>query len=293
MERQKAHWGASTKTRLKDQFKSDAVSFGFTTKRKVRIEMNLVERSKLFCKRNGSTILTCVGGVGVVATAVLAVKATPKAMKLIKDAEKEKGEKLTKLEVVKTAGPAYIPAAVTGTATIACIFGANVLSKRQQASLASAYALLDNSYKEYKGKVSELYGEDSHDRVIGELAKDKYDEEEVIKVDEEDDRQRLFYDSFSGRYFETTIEKVQQAEYEINRDLSMRDYATVNEFYAYLGLDPIPGGDDLGWSTGMNFDYYWQSWIDFGHQKVLVGDDMECCIITMFAEPTLDWEDYS
>ena len=253
--------------------------------------MNKVLRqSKLFFKRNGSTILTCVGGAGVVVTSVLAVKATPKAMRLLDKAKKEKGEELTKLEVVKTAAPAYIPAVVAGASTIACIFGANILNKRQQASLMSAYALLDNSYKEYRGKVSELYGEDADDKVKAEIAKDKY---EGGYLSDEDDGSRLFYDNFSGRYFESTIEKVQQAEYELNRDLSMRDYATVNEFYEYLGLEPIDGGDDLGWSTGMNFDYYWQSWIDFGHQKVPMPDDLECTIITMFSEPCLDWDNYS
>ena len=251
---------------------------------------NLLSKTSLFCKKNASTILTCIGAVGVVATSILAVKATPKALDLIKKAEEEKGEDLTKTEVVKVAGPAYIPAVVTGVTTIACIFGANTLNKRQQASLMSAYALLDNSYKDYRGKVKDLYGEESDEEVIEEIAKDKYQEETFI---DEDDGKKLFYDSFSGRYFRSTIEKVQQAEYELNRDLSMRDYATLNEFYDYLDLPPIAGGDDLGWSTGMNFDYYWQSWIDFGHHKVAMDGGIECIIITMFAEPTLGWDNYA
>lgn len=86
--------------------------------------------NKMFWKKNGSTILTCAGAVGVVGTTVLAVKATPKAMELIKMAEEEKGEKLTKTEVFKTAGPAYIPTALVGVGTLACVFGANVLNKK-------------------------------------------------------------------------------------------------------------------------------------------------------------------
>lgn len=251
---------------------------------------NLLGKTSLFCKRNGSTILTCVGAVGVVVTSILAVKATPKAMERLEKAEEEKGGELTKMEVVKVAGPAYIPAVVTGASTIACIFGANTLNKRQQAALMSAYALLDNSYKDYKNKVKELHGEEADQEIVEEIAKDKYEEEKIV---DDEDGKKLFFDTFSGRYFRSTIEKVQQAEYELNRDLSMRDYATVNEFYDYLDLPPIAGGDDLGWSTGMNFDYYWQSWIDFGHHKVLMEDGIECIIITMFAEPTLGWDDYA
>ena len=247
----------------------------------------VLSQSKLFFKRNGSTVLTCAGAVGVVATSVLAVKATPKAMVLLKEAKKEKGEELTTAEKAKTVAPAYIPAAISGVATIACIFGANVLNKKQQASLMSAYALLNTHYRDYKKKMTELYGEGAHEAVLNELAKDNYDEEKVQTSSEVE--QKLFYDSFSGRYFESTIEKVQHAEYQINRDLNMREWATLNEFYEYLGIDPIPGGDDLGWSPGMNMDHYWQEWIDFGHTKTIVGDDLECITITIFAEPTLDW----
>ena len=92
--------------------------------------------NKQFWHRNGSTILTVLGGVGVVVTSVLAVKATTKAMRLINEAEQEKGEELTKWEIVQSAGPVYLPSLVMGIATIACIFGANVIGRRQQAALA-------------------------------------------------------------------------------------------------------------------------------------------------------------
>jgi len=248
----------------------------------------LVRSTKLFVSRNGSTILTCVGGVGLIATAVLTAKATPKAMTRVENAQKEKGEELTKFETAIAAAPAYIPPILTGLATFACMFGANSMNKRQQASLISAYALLDNSYKEYKKKVEEVYGEGATQNVQAEIAKDKYEESGF----EPDDGMKLFYDDFSGRLFESTIEKVKDAEYNLNRDLSMQGYTTLNDFYKYLGLVPIDGGDELGWSSAMNFEYYWQEWIDFSHHKTTMGDDLECIIITMFAEPTLGWEDY-
>ena len=129
--------------------------------------------NKRFWQRNASTILTSIGGIGVVATSILSIKATPKAMQLIEEAKEEKGEELSKFEVVKVAWKLYIPAALIGTATIACIFGANTLNKCQQASLMSAYALLDNSYKEYKNKLKELYGEETHQSILEEIAAEK------------------------------------------------------------------------------------------------------------------------
>lgn len=65
--------------------------------------------ARLFVKRNASTILTGLGSIGVLATTITAVKATPKALRLIEEAEKEKGEELTKWEKVKTAVSSYIP----------------------------------------------------------------------------------------------------------------------------------------------------------------------------------------
>ena len=109
--------------------------------------------ARLFVKRNASTILTILGSIGVVATTVTAVKATPKAIRLIEEAEQEKGEELTKWEKTKTATKPYLPAILLGTSTVACIFGAQILNQKQQASLVSAYALLDQSYKEYKKKL--------------------------------------------------------------------------------------------------------------------------------------------
>lgn len=159
-----------------------------------------------FWKRNGSTILAVVGAAGVIATAVLAAKETPKAKRILKEAEEEKGEELTKLEVVKTAAPAYIPALLTGAATIACIFGVKGLSGNQQASIASAYALLDRSYKEYRKKVNDIYGDDADDRVKDEIARDKYGE---VEPSTDDDKQ-LFLDFNTLEYFEARFEDVVQ-----------------------------------------------------------------------------------
>ena len=77
--------------------------------------------ARLFVKRNTSTILTGLGSIGVVATTITAVKATPKALRLIEEAETKKGEKLTKWETVKLASQSYISTAGLCLATMACI----------------------------------------------------------------------------------------------------------------------------------------------------------------------------
>lgn len=250
---------------------------------------NLLTKSQVFLKRNSGTILTCVGAVGVVATTVTAVKATPKAVLLLEKAKKEKGEELTKLEVVKIAGPSYIPAAIIGASTLACIFGANVLNKHSQASVMSAYALVNGAYKDYKSKVDELYGKDAGAQVRAGIAKDKYEDQPIKSVDDGD---MLYYDFYSGRYFEATPAQVKTAEYELNRKLTMDDCAYLNEWYYLLDLEPLEHGLDFGWSTCANSDMYWQTWVDFHHEKVVMDDGLECIIVSFNQEPYADFEDY-
>lgn len=249
----------------------------------------LLNRSKMFVHRNASTILTCIGGVGVVLTAVVAVQATPKALKRLEQAKEQKNEELTKLEVVKVAGPVYIPAAVIGVSTIACIFGANTLNKRQQAALMSAYALLDNSYKDYKKKVEELYGEGADMHVMTEVAKDKYDAEDD---EHDDDGKELYYDLFSERYFRATPETLIKAQYAVNRKIHMHGSACLNDFYEALDIEPVSYGGYLGWSSGTLMDVTWNDWLEFYHEKTEFEDGLECSMISMSLEPMYDYEYY-
>ena len=254
----------------------------------------LVEKTKWFLKRNGSTILTIGGAAGVITTAVVAVKETPKALYLLEQAKKEKGEDLTKFEKVKVAGPVYIPSIILGVSTIACIFGANVLNKRQQSAMASAYALLDSSYKEYKKKIKEMYGEDADTLVRNSIAKDKYEEVNIERIpeDEEDDEKRLFYDEFSEQYFRATTAEVLKAEYEVNREMAAQGGVALNRFYELLDIDKMKISDDIGWSLGTLSDLYWAFWIEFDHEKVIMDDDMECTIIRLCYEPVINFAYY-
>lgn len=254
------------------------------------------QHSTSFLSRNSSTILTVLGGIGVIATAVLAAKASPKAAALIESKEEDKGEELTKWEVVKTATPAYIPAIVTGMSTIACIFGANILNKHQQASLASAYALIDNSYKAYKDKLKELYGEEAHNNIVDAIMVEKAEEMRVcnynlisycdLSVEDGTSEPRLFYDEYSNRFFESTIERVMNAEYHFNRNFVLRGYAFLNEFYEFLGIEKTDFGDKVGWAVDDENEFYW---IDFNHRKAPMDDDtLEAYIIENPWGPTIE-----
>lgn len=248
-------------------------------------------------KRASPTILTILGAAGVVGTAVLAVKATPKACRSIKRKELEVNEDTVSLEDVRdltiqetiaVAWKHYIPAASAGLATIVCIFGANGLNRKQQAAITSAYILLDNTYREYQKKVRELYGPEADSAVRREVAKEApLNSEDIPSGDE-----LLFFDFFSGRYLNRPIEQVIDAEYQLNRKFIHKDYVTLNEWYELLGMEPVDFGDMLGWSVSAGEAFYNYQWIDFEHELQTMDDGLECYIIHMANPPTADFMDY-
>lgn len=252
-------------------------------------------------KKHSTTILTGVAVVGVAATAISAAKQTPKALRLIEEAEKEKGAQLSATEKVVKAAPVYLPTALIGASTIACILGAQILNKKQQAGLASAYALVSASYNKYRSKVEEVFGENADGMVKHAIAEEKYEEAKVEKVaelsetsdiDKEFEDTVLFFDEYRNQFFETTIEHVKDAEYHLNRNFALRDYADLNEFYAFLGLPPTELGAVLGWSIYAGEDMYGYQWIDFNHVKDVMDDGTEYYRLEMPFSPTADYLDY-
>ena len=237
--------------------------------------------------RSSPTILTVVASVGVIVTTITAVRATPKAIKLMKEEELEKGENLTKLEIVRVAGPTYIPSVLLGVSTIACIFGANALNQKKQASLMSAYAMLNESYKQYRKSAKTVYGEDADDKIHAEMAKDamvySYDwGYQVYNMDMDSESERLlFYDLASKKYFRTTMAAVLNAQYHVNRNLSIRGDCSLNEYLSFLGVEGIDGGDDLGWDITYMVEE--MDWLDFDNYKSTLEDGLECIIIDTMA----------
>lgn len=250
-----------------------------------------------FLKKNSSTILTVIAAGGVVVTTVSAVKVTPEAMRRIEEAEEEKGEDLTRFEVVKVAAPVYVPTFLFGASTIACIFGAHVVDHRKQASLISAYAFADTAHKDYRRKLVELYGEEADENIRTALAMEKREEGLDVYapglcplVDKSE--QILFYDEFLGKYFEASMTEVLNAEFHFNRNFALSGCMSMEDWYSFLGIEAPEWSRCLGW----NSDSFWEDglapWIEFDHRKVVMDDGLECIIISFPWEPKADFDCY-
>lgn len=241
-------------------------------------------------RRSSPAILTALGIVGVVGTTVMAVRATPKALQLIKVKKDElETDKLTPAELIQATWKCYIPSALIGVGTITCIVGIGVMDRRNQAALTSAYAMLNESYKQYRQVAKKVYGEDADNKIHAEIAKDaqvaSYDwGYQVYNMDmDSGSEQLLFYDLTSKKYFTTTMAAVLNAQYHVNRNLSVRGDCSLNEYLSFLGVEGVDKGDEIGWDICYMIEEMDCYWLDFDNQKTTLEDGLDCIVIDTMA----------
>lgn len=250
---------------------------------------------KITVKKKSPEILTGIGISGMIAATIMAVKATPKALTLIEEAGYKKGSDenpimdmeytpLTTLETIKAAWKPYIPAAITGTLSIACLVSANSVNARRNAALATAYTISETALREYKEKVVETIGEKKEKEVRDSIAKDKLDQNPVTKneIIVTEKGSTLCYDVISGRYFKSDMEKLKRAENELNRQMLNDGSVSLNDFYYAIGLDSIRLGDDLGWDTR-------DSLITLDFSSQLATDGTPCLVLDFSIAPKYDY----
>ena len=242
-----------------------------------------------FFNKHGTAILTGIGVVGVIGTAVLAVKATPKAQQKLKEAEEQKGEKLTKWEIFLNAATPYIPAAVMATGTIASILISHQLDHKKQVQLASAYTALAGSFTAYKAKVKEKVDEQTYEEINYEYTKEKL--ERSARPPKPTKGLRTFYDDHSHRYFEMSIETFKNSEHLLNKIFAQDGYVSLNQLYNLWGLEPTCDGDLFGWSYARAHEFYGSGWIDIDYEKCHLDDGMEILVIDLPFPPVPGYED--
>lgn len=232
-------------------------------------------------------------GVGCMLTAtVLAVAATPKALRRIEEAKEnkklarpEEEPTLTKKEVVKAAWKPYIPAAITGITGAACVIGASSVNAKRNAALATAYQLSATALSDYKEKVIETIGEKKERTVREKVAEKKLEERPVSKSEViiTGGGRTLCYDAAFGKYFESDIETIRTAVNDINEQMLTQDYVSLNDFYDKLNLSPIDIGDNLGWNIWTDR----QLRVDFTSK--LADDGRPCVVLQYDVAPRYDF----
>lgn len=231
-------------------------------------------------RKHSPEILTGIGIAGMIATTVTAVRATPKALQLIDEREIQENKRLSTSEIVKTTWKCYIPAAVTGTLSVACLIGASSVSLKRNAALATAYTISETALKDYREKTIEVVGEKKAQAIQDAVTKDKIVQDPVegkeILMTGSDEV--LCYDVLSGRYFKSDREKINRAVNEVNRNMRSEMYVSLNDFYYEIGLPPIKIGEDLGWNIEKGY-------MDVQFGSHIASNGVPCLVIAYSVAP--------
>ena len=217
---------------------------------KKNIFTNFIRKTENSIGKKKPEILIGIGICGMISTVILAVSETPKALRIIEEEKKlQNVPKLKAFDTVRITWKCYIPAAITGGLSIGCLLGGNAEHLRRNAALAAAYNLSKTALTEYKEKVVKTIGEEKAKEVKEKVAQNKLDKNPVVEkqIIVTNKGTFLCYDSLSGRYFQSDIETIRKAQNDINDYLFSEDYASLNMFYDFLGLEHTRLGAELGW----------------------------------------------
>lgn len=238
--------------------------------------------------KHSPEIMVGIGIAGMISATVMAVKATPKAMRLLDEKkENQNVDKLSSLDIIKTTWKCYLPTVLISSGSIMCIIFASSVNLKRNTALATAYSLSESALQTYQKKVVEVIGEKKEQNVRDSIAKDKVDSNpvqcnEVIIVERGN---TLCYDSFTGRYFKSDIEGIKKKINNLNRTMRSDMVISLNDFYYELGLPPVKIGDSMGW----NID---DGYIDLNYSSQLAEDGTPCLVIDFNKRPIYDYDIY-
>jgi hypothetical protein len=223
--------------------------------------MNIVTIAKRLGKvasDNSPAILTAIGVAGTVMTALSTAKASFKAGEMLHDhilARKEaeqlpegEGVWVSNREIFDLTWKLYVPAVGTGIMTIACIVAANRIGTRRTAALASAYAVSQETFKEYKSKVIEHLGKDKEQKVRDEITRDRVEKNPPPQIINAGKTCQV-HDEYTGRWFTSSMDALKQAEIDINFQIINEGHATLSDFWRLLGVTHAAICDEIGWNT--------------------------------------------
>lgn len=279
-------------------------------------------------KNHGSLILSILAGGGVVGTAVASALAAPEAERKLRgvlnykvnirineimDEREANGHKaddwtndehqeiidiaisetkLTLGEKIRIAGPNYIPAALLGLGTMACIAGAHVLNMRKQAALLSAYLLLQQDFSAYRQEIRDEYGAEADRKALEESRKKiRMLEEDVKRLEAIKGIQVYGIATLPGVVFKSDMANIDRAFLHFNRNLILRGSGDLKELYSFLGLsedwgmfDTAPD-EEFGWNAYENEVVFGCSFLDYRLEEVKTDDGVSSYLITFDIPP--------
>jgi Family of unknown function (DUF6353) len=245
--------------------------------------MNLAQighRAQRIVSNNSPAILTAIAVTGTITTAVLTGKATFKYTKLLA----EEGyydpdytfERSTK-EHVEKAWKLYLPSIGAGVLTIACVILSSRIATKRTAALAATLAIAEKGFDEYRAKILQKIGGTKEQAARDEIAQDRVKNNPPTSANTTivvGGKDVLCFDKYTGRYFNSDIETLKQAQNRLNHQVLNDYYASLSDFYSFIGLPPTSFSDDVGWNSDKMME------LEF---STVLSEDSRPCIAMGFA----------
>lgn len=254
-------------------------------------------------KKHSPEILATIGVVGVVSSAVMACKATTKLNDILDESKytmdkikevsndpsyterysEEDAKKDLTITYVQTGvkvAKLYGPSIALGTLSLSCLLASNNILRKRNAALSAAYMTVDKSFKEYRNRVTERFGDEIEKQIRYNI---KAEEVETTIIDENGKETTVteikktmdpnLYSDYARFFDESCANWQNSPEYNLMFLKSQQQYANdllkakgrlfLNEVYDMLGIDQTKAGQVVGWvydvknPVGDNF-------VDFG-----------------------------
>ena len=238
-------------------------------------------------KKHSPEILIVAGVAGAVTSAVMACKATTKLNDILEESKEqvdkiheaiehpenlpeeyteEDGKKDLTIVYTQTAVKLlklYGPSIVLGGLSITAILTSNNIMRKRNIAIAAAYAAVDKSFKDYRGRVVERFGKDLDRELRYNIKKEEVEEtivdektgkEKTIKktidvANEVSEFAKFFDDGCTGwtKDPELNLAFLLKQQAFANDKLKANGYLYLNEVYDMLGIPRTKAGQIVGW----------------------------------------------
>jgi hypothetical protein len=250
--------------------------------------------AQLYGKQHGPTILTVSGTIGFATTAILTGIAAVRSQGVVADMKK-RGQVINEranfegwteqdrvkavvhetIPGVKELVKIYAPPVILGVLSGAAIMAGHGLMLKQRAGLIAAYGALDASFRAYRKRVGEEYGEEVERKLYADRFvmrdEDRDDQGLPCTIDDMDpgfpSLYSKYFDEYSFNYnknpeYNRTF-LTQQQNYANNR-LQSRGYLFLSDVYRSLGFEETQASRAVGWTLNGPGDHY----VDFGLHRI-------------------------
>ena len=233
--------------------------------------MTSISMIKAWFGKNQPALMLGVGIAGMVTTTVLAIRGHMKAKEEVESdvyapetfQDKKGRSHIKKRYWIKKTWKCYIPAAVTGSLSVACLIGSYSINHRRNAALASSLAVSEAAMTEYQKHVVDTIGEEAEKGIREKFQADQIKKSGPLLQQPDENHEYMdgahcvnCYESTTQQKFWASKEDIRRAVNNLNQErlTGFGGQVTLNDFYNEIGITATSIGDTLGWDIDHPID---------------------------------------